>query len=514
MKRFLILAAILAAACGSDIKKKPSNGAPNNQNNENNQNNVNGSTNGETNVATNVGTNSSTNGAPNSNTNGDLDGDGIGDDGDNCPAIENTDQTDTDGDSVGDACDNCPDTANVLQIDSNADNVGDRCTGDHYYTTSRDRDADGIADVADNCLETSNAGQSDSDGDDVGDACDNCPDIANYDQTDSDGDGVGDSCSQRPAGTECPVTATPLEPDIWLLADNSGSMTDDLVDYRSGLTAFTNAHAGDTRFGVSAQSASLSGQSCIDTHYRDLGSWTATQMSMTWSSLEAVGPSTPNIGLRDVREKDYLTDASDPFTTQRQKAVVLMTDSAGISCEDEAIAENEASQLAAMGIPVHVIGYRWDDIAPETWVDDIADAGGGISRMVANSTELTTALNAIRQSIGDSCVYALADIPDPDKVWVSVGGAYITRGAANGYEVDLGAQSVTLLGTSCDLASSGSSVEIVTGCATPCEPETEVCDYVDNDCNMITDDGCSDCAPEVCNGTDDDCDDEVDEGCP
>ena len=97
---------------------------------------------------------------------------------DNCPLLDNEDQTDTDGDLSGDLCD-------------------------------EDDDDDGIPDVDDNCPTMVNPGQEDVDGDGIGNVCDNdqdgdgfednvdnCPTIANPDGQDDDfdGDGMGDAC--------------------------------------------------------------------------------------------------------------------------------------------------------------------------------------------------------------------------------------------------------------------------------------------------------------------------------
>lgn len=77
----------------------------------------------------------------------DTDDDGMGDAGDNCPALANEDQADTGGDpALGDACE--------------------------------DRDGDGLSDARDNCPDLPDSNQRDRDEDGVGDACDPLPDIA------------------------------------------------------------------------------------------------------------------------------------------------------------------------------------------------------------------------------------------------------------------------------------------------------------------------------------------------
>jgi hypothetical protein len=132
----------------------------------------------------------------------DDDGDGVDDEIDNCPKTANPDQLDVDGDGVGDLCDNCSAVANADQADTDGDGIGDACE-----LPAVDSDDDGIPDVEDNCPSRANADQADADGDGVGDACDNCLTTANPDQADADGDGDGDVCDN------CPTTANPDQAD-------------------------------------------------------------------------------------------------------------------------------------------------------------------------------------------------------------------------------------------------------------------------------------------------------------
>ena len=74
---------------------------------------------------------------------------------DNCPTVPNPDQADVDRDNVGDVCDNCPNVPNPDQADTDGDHIGDAC--DPYNCVpsgpevcdGRDNDCDQSIDEAD-----------------------------------------------------------------------------------------------------------------------------------------------------------------------------------------------------------------------------------------------------------------------------------------------------------------------------------------------------------------------------
>jgi hypothetical protein len=49
--------------------------------------------------------------------------------GDNCPDVNNPDQSDEDNDGIGNLCDNCSTIANSNQLDTDGDGIGDACEG-------------------------------------------------------------------------------------------------------------------------------------------------------------------------------------------------------------------------------------------------------------------------------------------------------------------------------------------------------------------------------------------------
>lgn len=563
----IFAAAVTMTACGAD--SKPGTGGGNGDSNcpaGQSANPVTGECSGGGGLDGGVNNAETDGGTGNNSTDpfADSDQDGFLDRFDNCPDVENGDQLDSDGDGIGDECDNCVDVSNFDQVDANENMVGDACEGEEFYDPEQDSDNDGTPDVVDNCPNVDND-QADTDGDGRGDDCDNCPDVPNYDQTNSDGDMFGDACEPEPAGTACTAVAdcgageiceegvcacgkqesdfVVLKPNIFIVLDESGSMgwsygtSSDCnpgiagdcpyVDALNALDQLATNLAGDARFGVATYEGSgLSGT------LLPMGEYTAAQMQASWPVCAGGnqancyipdGGTPTGQALEDVRNQQLYSDPNDPQDALRAKAVILITDGAPNS-QSEAVAQ--AQNLNNAGVPVYVIGFNFG--GSENNLDAVAQAGGTDAGApgpryfyeAGNTAQLVTALQSIAtESI--ACSYSLNTMPpDANKIWVEVGGNSVPNDGTNGYTYNAGSNTLTLNGDSCntlrmlDPNGGNEPLKIILGCATECVPEPEVCDYVDNDCDGVIDEGCEGCSPEICDGIDNDCDDQIDEGCP
>jgi hypothetical protein len=107
---------------------------------------------------------------------------------DDCPGVDDPDQTDTDDDGIGDACDVCPAIPDSVQLD---------------------RDGDGIGDLCDDCPDVADADQTDADGDGIGSACDACPDGAG-----PGGEAAGCPCRDADCDDDDPCTVDTCGDDV------------------------------------------------------------------------------------------------------------------------------------------------------------------------------------------------------------------------------------------------------------------------------------------------------------
>jgi parallel beta-helix repeat protein len=165
----------------------------------------------------------------------DDDNDGVADAGDDCPFVFDPGQVDLDGDGLGDPCDedldgdgdsnssdNCPAVPNPYQDDTDADLLGDACDEDDENDGICDTDQPGTTCIAgpDNCATVPNSSQADLDADGIGDACDadldgdgidnaadNCATVPNAAQDDTDQDLAGDACDADDDGDGVPDAA-------------------------------------------------------------------------------------------------------------------------------------------------------------------------------------------------------------------------------------------------------------------------------------------------------------------
>jgi len=482
----------------------------------------------------------------------DSDGDGVVDRFDNCPNVFNPRQEDSDNDGIGDACDNCRYTANFDQTDSNGNGVGDACANEDFYDANRDTDGDGVPDLVDNCPSIPNPNQADSDQDGVGDACDNCPNIANPDQRDSNGNGVGDKCDPTYMGDICysqtfRANVQTIEPAVYVMLDASGSMADELDANRprpwpidlaqQAIGQVADNLANSTHIGLGQYPfQAASGSTCTIRNWLNVGANSAAQIQNAVNSINALGNTPTGYALNQILDQGLLTNAADPLDTRRPKAVILVTDGdPTVACDSgtpdnrRIVAQPEAVAAAARlrnaGLPVYVVGFISG--AQPANLNEIAAAGGtnapGADRFYTanNVAQLQAAITSIAQQ-SVSCTYQLDQVPpDMDQVYVRLNGNTISQSAVNGFTFDRFARLINFHGTSCEgiqQAADPSMIEIIVDitCVVPdvCVPTEEVCDFKDNNCNGIIDEGCDGCRPEICDGQDNDCDGLIDEGCP
>jgi hypothetical protein len=303
---------------------------------------------------------------------------------------------------------------------------------------------------------------------------------------------------------------------------------------KAGLDAVADALADQVRFGMAAYPLPP-GQfapSCDSTELLSVGNHTADEVKQSYATLQPEGSTPTGTSLWRIGEQGALTDSSDPNDIGRAKAVILITDGNPNVCEDQHPAVQEAAALAAQDILVYVVGFRSE--ANEDVLNAIAEAGQTDNAndpnrrfYVAEDTQqLVDVISQISNEIVD-CSYTLDPKPeDTNKIWVKLNGEFLPR---EGYAYETTTGTLQLSGEACDTLKmadqSMTSLEIILGCPTECDPDTfwgcclregEMCesnaDCCFSDCmNGVCKDPCrpsgvscetnGDCCSGVCGGT-------------
>jgi MYXO-CTERM domain-containing protein len=173
--------------------------------------------------------------------------------------------------------------------------------------------------------------------------------------------------------------------------------------------------------------------------------------------------------------------------------------------------EAAAAALSSEGMPVYVIGFATPDPQIICSLDRIAAAGGTDQAIfVDNEVELSAAMASIvEETIRFELCNGLDDDCDGniDEDFGDLGDA-CNDGEGNGICFDEGVRVCTAdgSGTMCNADNDPACNQ--TNCP-------EQCNGLDDDCDLIVDEGLPACnctaQPETCNGADDDCDNVVDE---
>ena len=516
----------------------------------------------------------------------DKDGDGVADGMDNCPADFNPGQLDTDFDSLGDLCDEdddndkSKDSLDCAPLDDevypeaeeSCDGKDNNCNyivdegypdfdGDGWKDcVDEDDDADGVIDLLDcapldplsypdameicdgqdnDCDNTTDEGfpdqdgdgmpdclDDDGDGDGILDVEDNCPLLANPEQADQDGDGLGDLCDKDVDGDSipdavdnCPSETNPQQGDVD--GDGVGDACDGDID-------------GDGHDNEADNCPLVANLDQLDADGDGIGD-----------------------GCEDDKDGDGWSDGEDclPFDPAGHPGAEEVCDGQDNDCDlmvDEGFADSDADSL-------------------KDCIDTDDDNDGDLDGTDCAPTDKTIHAEALEICDGlDNDCDGIAD-GDLGSISCGKGGCLhkvdscmngqvqacdplegIAVEACDGLDNDCdGLTDEDLGATSCGQGKCQHTVaNCQDGVPVVCDPEDgmeeEICDGLDNDCDLIVDEGFTDtdadgykdcidkdddndgeldffdCAPtdpsvhsqagEVCNGQDDNCNDEVDEG--
>jgi len=435
-------------------------------------------------------------------TNMDTDGDGTGD----CDEVV-AGSDPLNAASTPEVCDGLDNDLDLLVDEGFPDADGDGIAD----CVDPDDDNDGLLDGVDNCLLVANPDQTDTDGDGVGDACDNCVAVANPDQSDVDFDGVGDVCDSCVTPPDASLESGIITSATILIADPAcepDSDGDGVLDAADNCPLVSNADQTDT-----------DGDGIGDACDPDDDGDGVSDVDEIAAGSDPLNPaSTPEVCDGLDNDLDLLVDEGFPDTDGDGIAdcVDPDDDNDGFSDADEIAAGsnplNAASTPEVCDGLDNDLDLLVDEGFPDTDADGIADCvdpdddNDGFSdadEIAAGSDPLNAASTPEVCDGLDNDLDLLVDegFPDTDG-----------DGIADCVDTDDDNDGVS------DLDEIAAGSDPLNAASTP-----EVCDGLDNDLDLLVDegfpdtdgDGIADCVDtELCNGIDDNGILGIDEGFP
>jgi hypothetical protein len=281
-------------------------------------------------------------------------------------------------------------------------------------------------------------------------------------------------------------------PDVLIVLDRSGSMLQDATGMMCAGPTGCGATSKWTQVTTAIEQVVMTTENEVNWGLKFFGSdrggcnvnagvevapMTANSTAITTAiTATTPGSSTPTrVGV--MTAGTYLSTLADG----NPKYIILATDGVpncaavgGNNAADDAPAIAAVGAVAAMNIPVFVIGIATDATAVAT-LNGMAMAGGkpqaGAQQyyLVTNTADLVTVLGTLKGMIMRGCTYRLPKIPPtPDNVKVTVAGNKVDRDTTHtsGWDYSPDMMSIVFYGGLCDQLTAGTAgdVAIILGC--------------------------------------------------
>jgi hypothetical protein len=279
-----------------------------------------------------------------------------------------------------------------------------------------------------------------------------------------------------------PITTSKTAPNVMLVVDESGSMTETVPgttstkwdSLKDSLKALLAQYVGEVNWGLSVFPKPGAADQCtpgaVDV---PVGPNNTQKVLAVLQPLtdQTIGGSTPtDQTIQAVMAGGGLND------TTRNNYILLMTDGLpNCGSDGTGVEKTIASAYAATpSVSTFVVGIGADTQSSPQTLDSWATAGHSARKtsplyyQANNVNDLNMAFGEIVAGIA-SCTYKLTDKPDdPSLLTVYIDGHLVPIDATNGVTYDPGSQSIVLHGMSCDTVKAGAAkVDVIYGCPSP-----------------------------------------------